>query len=367
MKKIAFLSNYPPHYRLPIYRAMSENFNIDFYFGNLASSSSLVKIKDFKQNELKNYKRQFKTINVFRGYTWYKGCHILLKKEYEEYIVIGELSSFSVWLILLNARIFHKPIGLWMHGIKSKQISIKLRVLFRLFIKLSSKQYIYGNYAIENMKSLGFNVSKMLPIHNSLNTEYQTKVYEKLSANNVYKNYFKNNYPVIIFSGRIQKNKNIPFLIECLGSLKSKNILCNLILIGEIDSDLNIQELIKKVGLNKNIWLYGPLYDEEKTGNFFYNASVCVSPGSIGLTAIHSMTYGTPAVSHNDFSIQMPEFESIQPGRTGDFFEKNNMEDLCDKVKYWISVKNREEIRKNCRNEVLKNWSINYQIKIFKE
>ena len=44
-----------------------------------------------------------------------------------------------------------------------------------------------------------------------------------------------------------------------------------------------------------------------------------VSPGNVGLTAIHSLSYGTPVLTHNNFNNQMPEVESIQPGFNGYF------------------------------------------------
>lgn len=52
---------------------------------------------------------------------------------------------------------------------------------------------------------------------------------------------------------------------------------------------------------------------------FIYNADLCVSPGNVGLTAMHSLVFGCPVITHNCFEWQMPEFEAIQPGITGDF------------------------------------------------
>ena len=39
---------------------------------------------------------------------------------------------------------------------------------------------------------------------------------------------------------------------------------------------------------------------------------MCVSPGNVGLTAIHSLTYGTPVLTHDNFNFQMPEAEAIE-------------------------------------------------------
>ncbi len=90
--------------------------------------------------------------------------------------------------------------------------------------------------------------------------------------------------------------------------------------------------------LEKKIWFYGPCYDEQEIGNLLYNSDVCITPGILGLTAIHSLSYGTPVISNDDFSNHGPEFEAVEPGFTGDFFKKDDLEDLCSKIRLWINL-----------------------------
>lgn len=71
--------------------------------------------------------------------------------------------------------------------------------------------------------------------------------------------------------------------------------------------------------VDKNVWFYGSCYDEQTNAELIYNADMCVAPGNVGLTAIHAMTFGCPVITHSDFKWQMPEFEAIHPGKTGDF------------------------------------------------
>ena len=63
-----------------------------------------------------------------------------------------------------------------------------------------------------------------------------------------------------------------------------------------------------------------------------------MTPGDVGLTAIHSLSYGCPVVSHNHFCSQGPEFETIIPNVTGDFFEYNNINDLADVIEKWLKL-----------------------------
>ena len=94
-----------------------------------------------------------------------------------------------------------------------------------------------------------------------------------------------------------------------------------------------------------------------------------MAPGNIGLTAMHVLMFGCPAISHNDFKWQMPEFESIKPGITGDFFEYNNVEDLAKVISQWFSAKRyyREEVRHACYQEIDEHWNPHYQLNILKQ
>jgi len=50
---------------------------------------------------------------------------------------------------------------------------------------------------------------------------------------------------------------------------------------------------------------------------------------------MHSLGYGVPVVTHSDPARQMPEFEAIVPGVTGDLFEPDNVSDLAEKLDRW--------------------------------
>ena len=59
---------------------------------------------------------------------------------------------------------------------------------------------------------------------------------------------------------------------------------------------------MENLNLQDQIWFYGACYDESKLGELIFNADLCVSPGNVGLTAVHSMGYGTPVITHNNFA-----------------------------------------------------------------
>ena len=177
----------------------------------------------------------------------------------------------------------------------------------------------------------------------------------------IYCNHFGNSNQNLIFIGRLKPIKKLDMIIEAMGLLK-KVLPLNLTFIGDGEERPILEALSKKVGLDQNVWFYGACYDERKNAELVYNADLCVAPGNIGLTAMHVLMFGCPAITHNDFTHQMPEFESIRPGITGDFFEYGSVSSLADMIFKWFnSNKNREQIRNDCFNEIDTQWTPTFQ------
>ena len=123
----------------------------------------------------------------------------------------------------------------------------------------------------------------------------------------------------------------------------------------------------KENNIYDNVWFYGACYDDNLTASLLYNSDVCVSPGEVGLTAIHSMMFGTPVITHKDFCTQGPEFESIKPGETGDFFEKDDVSSLANTINRWFeNNRNRELTRDRCYKIVDECYNPHKQIELLK-
>lgn len=88
-------------------------------------------------------------------------------------------------------------------------------------------------------------------------------------------------------------------------------------------------------------------------------------PGNVGLTAIHSMTYGTPVCTHSNLCTQMPEVESIIDGITGCFFQENDVQGLAHTIKKWLNNKlDSNLIKQNCYTIVDNTYNPENQLHI---
>ncbi len=366
MSKICCFFNYNPFYRYPIYKAMSEAYDCDFYFGD----NAFTPLKQFDACELKGFKSMLHAMQTkFKEYVWHVGCLKLISTRYSHYIITGENLIIADWLIMLWARMTGKKVLMWTHGIHEHYPKWTTRVVLKLFYTQPDILLMYANYNWKYMKEMGCRDKQKRVIHNSLDSNLQTRLFNEQKKSDIYEKHFGNRLPTVIYIGRLQTRKKIDQLLKAISILKKNGNEHNLVLVGEnVDSDI-LQKIYEEEGIEKNVWMYGPSYKEETNAELLYNADVCVCPAAVGLTAIHSMSYGTPVISNDNIETQMPEFESIIEGKTGSLFKEDDIEDLARHIERWTkkSDEERNVIRKDCRNIIDKEWSVAYQMEVIKE
>jgi len=94
-------------------------------------------------------------------------------------------------------------------------------------------------------------------------------------------------------------------------------------------------------------------HDEERLALIFSSADVTVIPGAAGLTVIHSLSYGTPVITHSDMDTQMPEAEAIAPGSTGFLFKPGDAVALSETISQCLrELPRSNQTRVNCINQV---------------
>ena len=201
----------------------------------------------------------------------------------------------------------------------------------------------------------GFPKEKLFVIYNSLdykkNLQYRKDI-NSLDVNSIKKELFANpKLPLIVFIGRLKTHKKLELLVEASKKLAQENFHINTLLIGEGEASSMLEKLIVAAELDPYFCFYGSCYDNLELAQLIGASDICVSPGEVGLTAITSLSYGTPVISHDDFNHQMPEFEAIISEINGDLFIRNSADSLSEKIKEWIT--NHKEvsktvIRENC-------------------
>ena len=359
--KLCLIYNYAQHYRLGIFKKMSIELDCDFYFGD-----KMGDIKKLDYSQLNNVQKELRNITLIPPIYFQSGAVRLSFKDYSHFIILGEYYCISTWILLIICRIFSKKTHLWTHGWYGNESVLKKRFK-KVFFNLGNNILLYGEYAKKLMINEGFSPDKLHVIYNSLDYDCQLVVRRTLQESNIYYKKFKNKNPVLIFIGRLTKTKELHLVLLALQKLINKGNKYNLVFVGEGEEKETLQNQVKTLNLVDNVWFYGASYEEKEIGELLYNSELCISPGNVGLTAMHSLMYGTPVITHNDFKKQMPEFEAIVEGESGDFFIKGDVTSLVDTINNWTSNNlDRKSVREICYKIMDTLYNPEFQISTIK-
>ncbi|WP_298505731.1 glycosyltransferase [uncultured Maribacter sp.] len=360
--KVAMIPMISPLYRLYIWEKMNSLENMDFVFyleaKNTHSNIEYIPVdtlnEKFNWNEVKNmfFKKQF---------YWQKNVVKTAFEKYDALIFSGNPRGISTWITSILARMNGKNVYFWSHGAYGKEGKIEMFIK-KLFFSIPNGILLYGNHSKKILEAKGIESNKLKIIYNSLDYDFHKEQRSKKIEKGVFKNYFNNDFPVLLFIGRLTAQKKLHQLFEALKLIESDTLRFNIVLIGDGDEMEKLKILSKTI--KSQTWFYGSCYNESVLSDLVYEADLCVSPGNVGLTVIHCFSYGTPVITHDNFAYQMPEAEAILPGENGDFFKMNSIEDLGGKISTWFNPnkpKNRNNIRENCYKIIDEKYNPYYQ------
>lgn len=361
-KKICFFNRSSIHYRKNIWMLMDQELPCDFYFGDNRPGN----IASLDNSLLKNFKGLFHNI-TFGPLYWQKGAMNLLRSGYTDIITSTDPYCISSWILMWRAKRKGVNVYLWGHGAYGNETGLKRWLRIRCN-KLAKGVFLYGNYAKNILKNWGFDDSKLHVIYNSLDYDQQFELRKDLTPCDFYQKHFGNDNPNIVFIGRLTKIKKLDQILSAVKILKDHGKEYNISFVGDGVQKDKLMSLAERLGLAKQVWFYGACYDEKQISNFIYNADMCVSPGNVGLTAMHAMTFGLPVITHDNFCNQMPEYEAIDEGETGAFFKENDVDSLAKSIQRWFeNHSDREKVRQACYKVIDEKYNPHVQVKIFKD
>lgn len=367
--KILLVPDRFAHYRYSIFKNISEKYFVEIYAPKAKDSSGIEVAEATTDHKSEPYKLNWIDIKSFsaRGVCFWqsKVFFASLKRDYDICIYWGDAWRISTWLSAIAAKMTGKKVIFWTHGLYGNERFFKKIVRINLY-KIAHQILLYGNHSKKKLVEAGFKEDKLQVINNSLDVKNQNEIYSIIEKEAAVK---KNNpsQHQLIFVGRLEKNKKLNLLIENLRELNRKSDKAiNLLIIGNGSEMEALKFLCKKNDVEKLVKFYGECYDQKKLAPLIAESSICISPGNVGLTAMQSLVYGTPVITHDDPFRQMPEYEAIIEGVSGALFRHDSPKSLIDSILRCIDyIENKKITPQTCRNVILEQYTPEYQLKIF--
>ena len=375
---IALVPDRFAHYRLTVFKALSNEdkngFRITIYADTKPDLSSIkIAPAAYCNLDIKKGGVRWQRIHNFSLHNrcfWQSGLlKLALRRDLQVIVYWGEAHRISTWLSAILARLCGIKVIFWTHGIYGNEPALK-GFIRTTFYRLADALLLYSDYAYGLLKRKGINPERMFVIKNSLDCEEQEIVYAGLKdLSKVKARHFLPDDIVLVFIGRLQKSKRLDLLIEALPKVQAKtDRSVKILIIGDGPAESHLRRLTERYQVADHIVFYGSCYNEEELGPLIAASDICVSPGEVGLTAMHALAYGTPVITHNNFTRQMPEFEAIKEGLSGGFFKYGSVNALAEKIIQCLDYLKRKTISADsCRAIIHRYYNPEYQCEVFQQ
>lgn len=360
-KLVAVVYDFFPHYRAGIMQALLDSPEYNFVLvGDRIDPDGSIKEWDVPAERF----IFAPCVRLCGHLVWQK--HLLrlaLRQDIHSMIFLGNAKWLSTWLAALLARFSGKRVLFWTHGWVRLEKGAKAFVR-RCFYRLADGLLLYGNWARLIGLSEGFPSNKLYVIYNSLDYGVQRKARSNVTRQeleSIRRDYCSSsNGALLIFCGRLIKTCKLNLILEAMAVLQCDGVETSLLLVGDGPEKERLVQMAKE--LKVRVHFYGACYDENILARLIMAANVMVSPGKVGLTAMHGFVYGTPVISHDDAEAQGPEFEAIIHGKTGALFRRDDVGDLVTAIKKWVAFPwPNEEARRECYTMVERFYNAGFQ------
>ncbi|WP_413432836.1 glycosyltransferase [Crateriforma spongiae] len=349
--RVLVVYHYIAKYREAVFKRLASTEEVVFEYAASSVCPNDIALMEDPAIEFGDKFHSLENRWFFSRVLWQSGLlRLLASRRYDSVVFLGDPNFLSTWCCLVLSKFLGVKTYLWTHGFIGSRSATK-EIMAKLFFRLSDGLLLYGDGAKSRLIDAGFRAEKIHVIYNSLDYETQKAIRLSLPADSTFKTrqhlFDEASYPCLIFIGRLTYHKKLDQLIQLLSDLRLRGIVANLLLVGDGEARPMLEQRVHELGLAKRVHFYGRTYDEHETGKLISCCDVCVSPGEIGLTAMHVMAYGTPVITHGNAAKQMPEFEAVIDGVTGRLFCEG-VEGALLEATYDFLKKPIENVRINC-------------------
>ena len=292
MSELVFITPIPAFYKINLYEQISAHKKVHAIF--LSENTSEVRGKDFLK-QTNSFRKSFLSKGTYQQRNRLKNSfrlYKLLQKERPKRLIIGGWDALEYWILVV---VFSKKINIELvlesSIIESSTEGFK-GALKRFFLKRIDKVFASGKSHTKLIQRLNYRgkiiITKGVGI---INKE------KKVSPLNSYKKNF-------LFIGRLDKVKNLEFLISCF----NKNPSLNLKIIGEGPLEVKLKNQVT----SNNIQFVGSIQNKDLS-NYFSNTNYLILPSiseTWGLVTEEAFYNGVPVViSKNCGSSELVENE----------------------------------------------------------
>jgi glycosyltransferase involved in cell wall biosynthesis len=162
-------------------------------------------------------------------------------------------------------------------------------------------------------------------------------------------------HKILLYVGRLGKEKNIKFLIDALDQLLPRNPDAKLVIVGDGPAKKELEDYVLHLGLIDQVIFTG-FVERDRLAEFYSMARVFTFASKVesqGLVILESMMCGTPVVAIGEMGTK-----ELMGGDFGGFMVEDDLDIFVEKVDMLLSDGNLHKIKSDEALEEAKKWKI---------
>lgn len=357
--KIRIFQPIVPEYRVALFDGLGERYGdrIEIWAGQAIGQDKSYPLSKMKYD----YGHPLKRIGPV---VWQKGLSLNGLGKGDVIVICGDVHQLSSLWIALKAKLRGVKVVWWGHHRTATSSDIAVKIRLAVAKKMSNVFLAYTHTGIKYLTSLGFEEGKVFATGNTIN---QTPIKEaivawapeKLASFQEEKGI--RDRKLLVCCSVLRPKVRLDLAIRALTSDRLSDVI--LAVIGDGSEKISYQRLATELGVKDRIKWIGATRDQMVMAPWFLSAKAFVYPGSIGLSILHSFSYGLPVITHGNSKHQMPEFEVMENGKTGLCFEEGNDADLEKKLCLMLSDESaRLTMADHCQQLAFKRYSMTQMV-----
>lgn len=321
-----------PHYREPVIRELSSRFGerMEFVSSDVDHLDGIRTTKFWK--EVRHTK-----VALHRSGKFLVTPGLIshcLRSNNRYFVFLAHPYAPDLWVALLLLKLRRKRILLWTHG-WTKRGGRWDSLLKLLFFSFGDVLLFYSDRAAVIARESGIPDARIKVIYNSVGPPVDVRRLSPFALS-------PQGVVVFGFIGRLTALVGLDLLFEAAAILSSRGIECRCVVVGDGPMESSYREAASKLGVQVDF--LGAIYQDAALATFFSQIVALVSPGKVGLAAMHALAHGRPVITHDDLDWQMPEAEAIVPGVNGAFFQRGDSTSLASAMQIVVDLVRRGSI-----------------------
>lgn len=348
MPSVGMVNWFFAHYRGPVVHALDASSAYDFTWVSDPYDSSESQIPTMNMGAVKTWRRT-STVRLLCGMRWQKGVvAYALGSDDVAVVYTGDVRFLSTWVAALVSRARRRRVLFWTHGWTRPDAGLK-RVVRTSFYRCAHALLLYGDHARGIGIRMGFDPQSLYVIGNSMGSPV-VWVGERSNGSAT-----RSNSQSWVVITRLIADRRVDAVIREGSRLTSDGRRVDLTVVGDGPERGRLMKLGQE--LNYPVTFLGAIYDPMVTAEILGAADICLSPGHIGLAAIHALSCGCPVATHGNADAQMPEFEAVRNGVNGVLFQEGNYREMADSAWLFVETNDRSKVAAACNSEIRRRWT----------